>query len=118
MTAPAHLGAAGVSLWDSIAPNYRLRPDETARLDLACRTADMLDRLERQWSDLGMPMVSTGSMQQEVIHPIIGEMRAQRAALDGALTRLKLPDGEAPASAGDESAKARSAAAARWSGGA
>jgi hypothetical protein len=37
-------------------------------------------------------MMTTGSMGQEVIHPLIGEIRSQRAALDSSLTRLKLPD--------------------------
>lgn len=98
--APDHLGAVGVDLWDSIASKYALRPDELARLDLACITAEALSTLDKAWRDLGSPMVTRGSMGQEVIHPLIGELRAQRAALEGMLVRLKLPDldaGDVPA---------------------
>jgi hypothetical protein len=37
-------------------------------------------------------MVSTGSMKQEIIHPLIGEIRTQRTSLAALLAGLKLPD--------------------------
>ncbi|WP_310962139.1 hypothetical protein [Nocardioides terrisoli] len=113
-TAPADLSDAGRAVWDSIASRYALRPDEVARLHAACRTADMVASLEAAWSERGCPMITTGSMGQEVIHPLIGELRAQRSALDGALTRLKLPDDEGGGVAVNQQ---RDAANSKWSTG-
>jgi hypothetical protein len=97
-TEPDGFGVAGRALWLSIAPAYTLRPDEVARLTAACRTADVIALLEMAWQRLDFPMVSRGSMGQEVIHPLIGELRTQRAAFDSMLRQLKLPDlDDAPA---------------------
>jgi hypothetical protein len=111
---PKHLGAAGGALWGSIAPKYLLRPDEQARLDAACKVADTLQMLEDTWQSLGYPMVSVGSMRQEVIHPLIGEIRTQRSALASLLAGLKLPDdesGEVPVN------QQRAAANSKWATG-
>lgn len=118
LDAPPNLHDAGQALWASVtSKGYVLRPDELARLESVCKTADMIARLEDVWAEAGFPSITSGSMGQEVIHPLIGELRAQRAALDGALVRLKLPDvGAEPAD--DGSVKARKAAAARWDRGA
>lgn len=91
---PDHLGDAGTALWKSIAPKYVLRPDEFARLEAACRTADAIAMLEEAWRESGYSMTSRGSMGQEVIHPLIGELRTQRSALASLLAGLKLPDDE------------------------
>lgn len=111
--APEHLKAAGSSLWESIAPKYVLRPDELARLEAACRTADAIQMLEDAWSSLGFPMVSVGSMKQEVIHPLIGELRTQRSALASLLVGLKLPDDEV----GEPANQQREAANSKWATG-
>lgn len=113
-TPPKDLDAAGKALWSSIAGKYALRPDEVARLHAICRTADTVASLEAAWDERGKPMLTTGSMGQEVIHPLIGELRAQRSALDGALVRMKLPD-----DAGDESDvnQQRDAANTKWATG-
>ena len=116
---PSTLGDAGKALWESVAGKYGLRPDEHAILEDACATTDMLSALEKAWVDEDRPMVSEGSMGQEVIHPLIGEMRAQRAYRDAALARLKLPDAPAKGKNGlTGSGKARKTAAARWANGA
>lgn len=91
---PKSLRDAGKALWASIAPKYVLRSDETSRLMQACKTADVLMMLEDAWAELGYPMVSVGSMKQEVIHPLIGEIRTQRSSLAALLAGLKLPDDE------------------------
>lgn len=111
---PKHLGSSGGALWVSIAPKYVLRPDESARLDAACKTADALQMLEDAWRDLGYPMVSKGSMGQEVIHPLIGEIRTQRASLASLLAGLKLPDDESGEVAVNQQ---RDAANSKWATG-
>lgn len=116
---PKGLQDAGKAVWESIASKYALRPDEMHRLEGVCKTADMIAKLEEVWVENGCPTETKGSMGQEVIHPLIGELRAQRAAYDAALVRLKLPDEPAGgAGEGDGSTKARKAAAARWDRGA
>ena len=111
---PKDLRDAGKAVWSSIASKYQLRPDEVTRLEAACRTADVIGMLEDAWRDLGNPMVSKGSMGQEVIHPLIGEIRTQRSSLASLLSGLKLPDdaaGEAPVN------QQRDAANSKWATG-
>jgi len=91
---PKSLQDAGKALWLSITSKYVLRSDEVSRLEQACKTADTLAMLEDAWRELGFPMVSVGSMKQEVIHPLIGEIRTQRSSLASLLVGLKLPDDE------------------------
>ena len=110
---PESLGVTGAGVWRSVASLYLLRVDERIRLEAAAKMADTLQMLEETWRALGYPMVSLGSMKQEVIHPLIGEIRQQRAALDRALQALKLPDldeGGAQPAANQQ----RSAAQSRW----
>lgn len=111
---PKSLQDAGSALWSSIAGKYVLRSDEVARLEQACKTADVLAMLEAAWGALDFPMVSKGSMGQEVIHPLIGEIRTQRGALDRALVGLKLPD---EAEGAEPVNQQRDAANSRWSTG-
>ena len=98
MKPPKNLGSAGKAVWESIASKYELRADEVLRLEGACLTADMIATLEQAWADAGKPWETKGSMGQQVIHPLVGEIRTQRAALERSLIALKLPDdGDAPA---------------------
>ena len=112
--APSSLGDAGKALWAEHASKYALRPDELARLEMACRARDMVARLDAAWSEMGCPMVSKGSMGQEVIHPVIGELRAQQAQVDAILARLKLPDLDEGAAAVNQQ---RDAANSKWATG-
>jgi hypothetical protein len=89
---PIGLTAAGNALWNEIASKYHLRPDEQATLLGACRAADMIAALRAAWVMLDMPMLTKGSMGQDVIHPLIGELRTQEAQKASLLARLKLPD--------------------------
>lgn len=114
-SAPAELNLAGKSLWKSIAGKYELRPDELSVLLVACKTADMIAILDKEWDGLGKPFMTRGSMGQDVIHPLIGERRQQQAALARLLGQLKLPD---EVSGGVGTNPARAAAASRWKHGA
>ena len=110
-TAPDGLSAAGQELWVSIASKYELRPDERATLLGACRAADMIAALRAAWDAGGRPMLTKGSMGQDVIHPLIGELRTQEAQKAALLARLKLPDDDAGAAAVNQN---RAAANSSW----
>lgn len=110
--APADLQDAGQSLWSSIAHKYEMRPDELATLHGACRAADMIETLRKAWTDAGCPSLTKGSMGQEIIHPMIGELRTQEAQKASLLARLKLPDDATGAAPSNQQ---RDAANAKWS---
>jgi hypothetical protein len=116
---PSTLGSAGKAVWGSITSKYALRADELVTLEDACFITDVIVELEAAWAKDGKPMTTSGSMGQQVIHPLIGEIRTQRMARNALWRQLKLPD-EAPAAGGatDGSTKARKAAASRWDRGA
>lgn len=110
---PATLRSAGTALWESVAGKYALRPDELATLEDACLITDMVAALTQVWVEAGAPSITKGSMGQEVIHPLIGEIRAQRMSRNALFRQLKLPDD----AAGVEVNQQRDAAAAKWSAG-
>lgn len=120
-TAPTALKkpGAGRRLWDSIAKEYDLRPDELRILEDACFEADLVEVLAKEQRE--QPVMITGSMGQKVLNPLIAEVRQHRATLSVLLAKLKLPDAEEPdegavaPAADDRSSKARAAANARWS---
>lgn len=112
---PAALADAGRALWTKHLAKYDFRVDELAVLELACRTADMIATLDKEWVALGQPFLTTGSMGQDVIHPLIGERRAQQAQMAALLGKLKIPD---EASGAVTTNPARAAAATRWKHGA
>lgn len=114
---PSTLAVAGSALWSSVTSKYVLRPDEAAVLEDACAASDVIAALEVAWDADGRPMTTKGSMGQLVIHPLIGEIRQQRAFRDQALSRLKFDDGPADKT-DDMTSKARKAAVARWNRGA
>ena len=109
--APNGLGTAGKALWASILDvGYELRPDEFAVLTSACRTADLAARLEAALAD--QPLVTRGSMGQDVVNPLATELRLQRMAQANLLKQLALPDiddEEQP-----KSLRHQNAANARW----
>ena len=107
---PAGLGYQGKKLWDSIAVPYQLRPDETATLEHACRIADMIDHLTKDWVSLKKPTTAEGSMGQLIIHPLVDKMADHRMKQATLLARLKLPDPQA----GVKPNQQRDAAQSRW----
>lgn len=105
---PAGLGDAGASLWSEIAGKYVLRADEKRTLEAACRAADRIVAMEAERDG---EVMTTGSMGQPIVHPLIAEVRATEAQMAGMLAKLKLPDddaGQAPVS------QQRAAAQSRW----
>ena len=108
---PASLSTAGRALWGDVVAKYDLRVDELAVLESACKTADMIATLDKEWDALGKPFLTRGSMGQDVIHPLIGERRAQQSQLAKLLGQLKLPDDSSGAAAPNQQ---RDAAQSRW----
>ena len=116
---PRGLKQAGKALWQSIIPEYTLRPDELAVLADACRTADIVARLDAALVDA--PLTVTGSARQLREHPLLSERRQQAAHLARLLHQLRLTDDNdevlTPAERRkreNRSARGRRAANARW----
>lgn len=97
--APDGLNAAGRRLWDETLAHYVLAEHEVQVLAQACRTADMCERIRRKLDREGL--MGVGSMGQDVVHPLLPELRMQRAALAALLKSLGLPDLAEGGEAGD-----------------
>lgn len=108
---PSTLGDAGKAIWSTIATEYELRPDEVVTLEDACLISDVIAALEAAWVEDGKPMTTKGSMGQQVIHPLIGEIRTQRMARNALWRQLKLPDLDGAAAGTNQN---REAASASW----
>ena len=115
-TVPARLGAAGAFLWDETTRNYALRADELLVLEQACREADLIDGL---YNELRLQSFTVmGSQGQEVVNPLLGEIRQHRTLYGQLVGRLGLPDLE---TSGDSGLRAvpdvnqnRAAGMSRW----
>lgn len=110
---PAGLQEAGLELWREVTGQYGLRTDERHALQQACRTLDLIVRMEAEIAVA--PLTVTGSQQQEVAHPLTTEVRQQRALFLRQMSALHLPDEDEDAGApGRRSEAARALAAKRW----
>jgi hypothetical protein len=91
-----------------------MRADHLRILHDACREADLVDDLEQALVD--KPRTVKGSQGQEVIHPIISELRQHRSVLSSLLRALELPsiDRSGVDDARDARDAAISLARARW----
>lgn len=87
---PEVLGAAGARLWEETLATYEMAEHELAILQEACYTLDLVQTMRRRVKKDGV--VSSGSMGQDVVHPLIGEMRQQRGLFSQLMNGLKLPD--------------------------
>lgn len=111
---PKNLKPGGRKLWNDVLGKYSLRADELRVLKDACFESDLIDDLVNamRTADLIIP----GSMGQDVVHPIITELRQHRTTLAALLRALKLPDlpaeGETPAAPVNQH---RAATNSRWS---
>jgi hypothetical protein len=113
-TPPRNLREQGQALWDSVIPEYTLKPDEIQALIDACRERDLIERLYEELEDGGT--VTRGSMGQEVASAQLSEIRQHRALLNALMKSLKLPESGASESRkkAHVSEQARKAARARW----
>lgn len=114
----AGLGQTGTDLWTGINTVFSLdeEPHKQAVLLQACRTADQIEELEQARREPGFTLTVLGSQKQEVINPILGELRQLRAAQASLLRVLGLPDSDDATleKAARRSAAGKRAAQARW----
>lgn len=91
MNSPEGLSARGSELWASLIEQHPAMSDADKQVALeACRTADLIDRLERICL-LSEPVIENerGAL---VTHPAIVEARQQRQTLKQLVAALRLPD--------------------------
>lgn len=104
-----------MNLWKSITSEYDLRPDEIEVLEQACHTKDRIVSLTVEAESA--PSTVRGSMGQEVINPVVSELRVNRTTLAALLRQMKLPDhGEGTELPDSPAVRARRAAQTRWAG--
>ena len=76
-------------MWREILAVYDLSPAELAILGQACRTADLLTRLDAELDGAGL--TAEGSEGQPRPHPLLAASATQRRTLDSLLRSLSLP---------------------------
>ena len=121
---PRAFGPAGTELWAEFVAelrelNLELTATERVHLANAARLADRAALLEDELD--GADQVTAGSRNQEVVNPLIPELRSYCEAIDRALARIKVSEPEEPASGRPRdsgSVAPRAAALARWKRGA
>ncbi len=119
---PRGLAAAGRKLWrevvaEATAEGLVLTAVERHWLETAAKLVDQAATLEAEL--VGAPKMVRGSQGQEVINPLISELRQLRQAADRSLVRLRIePDESSNAIRviGTSSTQARRAAHTRWRG--
>ncbi|MGW6424008.1 hypothetical protein ACWF82_15130 [Nocardia sp. NPDC055053] len=89
-------------------------PHKLTVLEQACRVADEIARLDAAKD--GEPLTVLGSARQLTIHPLIAELRVQRALLAQLLGKLGLPlnDDEQAKKSERRTASAKHAANVKW----
>jgi hypothetical protein len=117
--APKGLRAEGRNLWRQIHRAYSFDdcPERLAILESACRTLDMITRLQAVIDEAGDLRVR-GSQGQPVSLPEIAEVRLARGLFVSQMKALGLPDNDDAGSPGGltRSQIGRLGAQARWGG--
>lgn len=90
--APTGLKPRSRRLWKAVTAEYDLRPDELDVLEDACREMDLIDGLESELK--GSTYLIKGSQGQDVVNPLVSELRQHRATKKALWSALKLPDDE------------------------
>lgn len=84
---PKGLEVGGKRLWRAIAGRFDLEQHETELLTQACRTLDLLERLQEA--------ATAGPLQIDgKTNPLLAETRLQRITLARLLAAMRLPDEE------------------------
>lgn len=92
--APRGLGTRGKALWRDVHREFDMTrdPHRLVLLEDACRTADLIDRLQEAVDSQDLRV--RGSQGQPVAAPELSEIRQHRGTLAALLTKLALPDTE------------------------
>lgn len=112
---PAYLKTKGMQMWTSVTSDYVLREDEKVLLEQICREADLIQELTVELRKL--PIMMAGSMGQDIVNPLLMEIRQHRALLAQLHAKLDLPELDAPSVGGAPDIvpnQNRSAAMSKW----
>ena len=109
---PPKLGPAGRALYRRLDDQFEFDPGELVRLELACRQADDVSRLEASIAKDGITVL--GASGQTRVNPALAEVRQGRQALSRLIGALSLPDETGRATTAS-SRQAQKAADLRWS---
>lgn len=88
--APTGLKTHGKRTWQEVTNKYELRADELDILEDICREIDLINVLEKEMKEL--PLMMKGSQGQDVVNPLVTELRQHRATKRSLWASLKLPD--------------------------
>lgn len=105
---PTGLKAQGKRAWQDVVGKYELRADELDLLEDICREIDLISLLEKELK--GAPLMLKGSQGQDIINPLVSELRQHRATKKTLWAQLKLPDDDS----GMEVNQQRDAAKSKW----
>lgn len=105
---PTGLKSHGKRTWSEVTSKYELRTDELDILEDICREIDLVNVLEKELKDA--PLMLKGSQGQDVVNPMVSELRQHRATKRGLWSSLKLPDD----TQGVEVNQQRDAAQSKW----
>lgn len=112
VSGPVFSSADARELWAATTGTYSMSAHEKLILKGACMALDKIDAIQCELD--GVPLMSKGSMGQDVANPLLGELRQTQAAFDRAMKQLALPDADGVDVGSSRSASARDAAKARW----
>lgn len=114
MKYPVGLADGGRTLYRAVSSGRELRPDESRLLLDAARECDLIDAMQAALS--AAPLIVKGSTGQEVVNPLVSELRQHRATLNALLRALSLADSDTSAAEGAHAAReaAVALARARW----
>jgi phage terminase small subunit len=105
---PTGLGARGKALWRQIHQSYELDAVESELLHELCRVLDRCDAIQAELK--GQPLMTSGSVGQPRVNPLLGALREEEKMVDRLSSSLGV---SMPGSSGH--GHQRKAAATRWS---
>ena len=92
---PRGLGPRGRAVWRACHDGFVFEPDRLAVLEEFCVAFDELKRLQQVMAD--EPVVTRGSRNQPISHPLLAEIRLHRLMLAKLSSALHIPeDPDAP----------------------
>ena len=109
---PTGLGARGKALWRRINQSYELDAIESELLHQLCSVLDRCDQISAELA--GQPLMTSGSVGQPRVNPLLGALREEEKMLDRLASSLGVSMPGA-GGAGKGAGHQRKAAVTRWS---